>query len=108
MTDDEVLALTDDENARAVILLHFDRPYPMRGIRPVQHKIHYCYSLHTQMRRLRAGEGPKLLKAIAKLGIGWQVVRVWLGATGYDKETFQARHPTRLCPICQPHLAVPS
>lgn len=84
-----------------VYLIHFERRLHHAG-----HYLGYTHDLEARMKQHRAGVGAKLIDAIQREGIAWEVVRVWDG--GYDLElALKAAHNgPRFCPICNPAAVV--
>src|SRR5262245_26650704 len=71
-------------------LIHFDRPY--------QHARHYLgfvdggeEALTARMERHAAGHGSRLLAVIQSAGIGWRLVRTWIGATRSEERRLKRR-----------------
>lgn len=80
-----------------VYLLHFDRPFNR-----AQHYIGFCKG--DPKRRLKvhlAGRGSKLMRSVAKLGIGVRIARIWPdGDLSFEYQLKKARAHRRLCPLC--------
>src|SRR5260370_19461090 len=78
-----------------VYLIHLERPY--------HHARHYLGCTHDLMHRLaehRKGTGAKLLRAVGRAGIPFDVVRTW---DGYRQEELQLKarkNAPKLCPVC--------
>lgn len=80
-------------------LIHFDTP--------LHHARHYLgfveQDLPARLEQHRAGNGARLMAAIARAGITWQVVRVWPDGTRTDERRLKnQKAATGLCPICAP------
>jgi predicted GIY-YIG superfamily endonuclease len=76
-------------------LLHFDRPY--------HHARHYTGCTHNLERRLtehRKGTGAKLLRAVNRAGIGYEVVRTWQGYRDEELQLKAQKNAPRYCPVC--------
>jgi hypothetical protein len=81
-------------------LLHFDRPYC--------HARHYLgwtgYDLEQRLEHHVTGRGARLMQVITAAGIGFQVARVWPGATrAFERRLKGYGSAARLCPLCHPH-----
>jgi predicted GIY-YIG superfamily endonuclease len=86
---------------RQVYLLHFDRP--------LAHARHYLGSTDDLERRLHEhehGNGSKLLAAVARAGIPWQLARTksWPqllpGDRSWERRLKRYKKSRRLCPFC--------
>jgi len=79
-----------------VYLLHFQRPF--------HHARHYmgmASKVDIRLRRHALGSGSKLLKAVHRAGIRWELVATWEG--GFSEEiAFKLQHNgPRFCPVCR-------
>lgn len=86
-----------------VYLIHFDKP-----LHHAQHYIGYANeSLEQRIKRHRSGDGSKLMRAVTRAGIPWRVVRTWQdGSRDFERQLKQGKHSSRLCPICNPMVAL--
>lgn len=78
-----------------VYIIHFDRPF--------WHARHYIGSTVNLDRRLaqhRNGTGAKLLRALNRRGISWQVVRTWSGGRTLERILKNRKKSRDLCPVC--------
>jgi hypothetical protein len=50
----------------------------------------------------RAGQGSRLLAAVAAAGIGFTVARTWPGGRELERRLKRRHNSPRLCPICSP------
>ncbi|UFP97161.1 hypothetical protein [Gloeobacter morelensis] len=76
-------------------LLHFAQPY--------HHALHYLGSavdLEARLARHAAGNGSRLLAAVAAAGIPWQVARTWQGGRDLEAQLKKRKSNPSLCPIC--------
>lgn len=82
-----------------VYLLHFREPY-----KGVQHYIGFAETPATFKRRLehhRKGTGAKLMHAVAKAGIEFDVAVVWEdGDRNFERQLKNKKHSSRICPLC--------
>jgi predicted GIY-YIG superfamily endonuclease len=84
--------------SQMVYLIHFHTKFWH-----AQHYIGYCDvdRFMTRMSLHLAGKGSKLIRAINKVGIKWNCVRVWMDATRTDERRFKNYHKiARYCPVC--------
>lgn len=90
----------DQARDGVIYLVHLDQPF--------HHAKHYLgfvesdlgERLDERMERHRRGTGSKLLRAVAKAGIGWRVVRTWRGTRADERRMKNAKMTPRYCPIC--------
>ena len=78
-----------------VYLIHFARPY--------HHARHYVGCTHDLSQRLllhRTGKGAKLLRAVMRAGIPFEVVRTWEGYRDKESELKAQKNAPRYCPVC--------
>jgi predicted GIY-YIG superfamily endonuclease len=81
--------------SRIVYLIHFNKP--------LAHARHYLGSTDGLERRLHEheqGNGSKLLAAVARAGIPWQLARTWPGDRAWERRLKRYKKSRRLCPIC--------
>ena len=80
-------------------ILHFNQPISANHTTQ-----HYCGSAEELQARInghRHRGAARLTEVAWERGIGFQVARVWKGATRQDERTFKARKNTpQYCPIC--------
>ena len=82
-----------------IYLYHFDERYP-NGARPG----HYMgFARDVELRELRhlAGRGARLMQVVAEAGIGWTLVKVWVGDRYLERRLKRAGHYDRHCVICK-------
>lgn len=83
-----------------VYLIHFDKKY-----RHAEHYIGYSKDLGFRIECHREGSGAKLLRAVNKAGIPWNVVRTWrVDGQGFERQLKNQKHSARFCPVCNPDL----
>ncbi len=99
-------------HSTTVYLLHFvrkignqDNP---RGM--AQHYIGFAeHDLAARLERHHAGNGSRIMAAVAKAGIPWVLARVWEGASRSDERALKAqKHAARYCPYCRGDLPIPA
>jgi predicted GIY-YIG superfamily endonuclease len=80
-------------------LIHFDRPY-----RHARHYLGYTRSKKTLPQRIehhREGSGARLMAAVARAKIPFEVVRTWPdGDRSAERRLKNQKHGPRLCPVC--------
>lgn len=79
-----------------VYLIHFDRP-----LCHARHYIGWAAQLDRRLAHHAGGTGSKLMAAVARAGIGWQVARTWPGDRFFERRLKNRKNAARLCPICQ-------
>lgn len=82
-----------------IYMYHFDERYP-NGRRP-QHYIGFAKDVEYRELRHLAGRGAKLLKAVTEKGIGWTLVKVWVGDRYLERRLKKNGHFDRHCVICK-------
>ena len=83
-----------------VYLIHFERPFWH-----AQHYLGYTANLPRRVEQHRSGTGAKLLKAVSKRGISWEVVRTWPGGPALERALKNRKNSRAICPVCiQQHL----
>lgn len=103
-----------------VYLLHFSSPIGrrqgvilrlLRGLGPrknhnitCQHYIGLCECLAIRIQEHRSGRGAKLTAWAKKLGIQFEIVRVWAtDDPGLERRLKNQKNSKKLCPICTPN-----
>lgn len=81
-----------------VYLIHFERK-----LYHAQHYIGFTdVPLIDRVERHLAGNGSKLLRAVTKAGIEWEVVRVWQDKDRkFERKLKNQKNSKLLCPICK-------
>lgn len=82
-------------NGPVVYLIHFDRPY-----QHARHYVGWTENLTYRLAHHRAGSGSRLLAVVNEAGIGWDVTRVWPGASRTFERQVKAHSAGRWCPLC--------
>ena len=83
------------DRCRTVYLIHLDRP--------LAHARHYLGSTDDLERRTHEheqGNGSKMLAAVARAGITWQLARTWPGDRAWERRLKRYKKSKRLCPFC--------
>jgi predicted GIY-YIG superfamily endonuclease len=78
-----------------VYIIHFERPFWH-----AQHYIGYTANLPRRIEQHRNGTGAKLLRAITRRGIPWEVVRTWPGGPAFERALKNRKKSRDLCPVC--------
>jgi predicted GIY-YIG superfamily endonuclease len=78
-----------------VYLIHLERPY-----HHARHYLGYTSDLAHRLMQHRNGAGAKLLKAVTKAGIPFEVVRTWEGYADLEKQLKAQKNAPRYCPVC--------
>lgn len=83
-----------------VYLIHFNLPF--------KHAEHYIGfvenkgNLDARMNHHRTGSGSRLMHAVSKAGIGWEIARLWEdGDRNFERKLKNWKKNKRLCPICK-------
>lgn len=80
-----------------VYLIHFNEPLAHSN-----HYIGYTNNLEKRMDRHARDDGAKILKILKEKGIGWKVVKVWVGGDRKLEKRLKNRGgASRICPICR-------
>lgn len=83
-----------------IYLLHFARPISERHT--CQHYIGWCLDLNERLAMHRAGHGSRLTQVAVERGIGFEVVRTWIGSREFERHLKNRKQGPRLCPMCNP------
>jgi predicted GIY-YIG superfamily endonuclease len=84
-----------------VYLIHFKEKYHHAG-----HYLGYTKHLWFRIITHRANIGAKLLRAVNRAGISWEVVRTWaVDSQELERKLKSLKNSPRLCPMCNPELA---
>jgi len=78
-----------------VYLIHLDQPF-----RHARHYLGWTLNLERRIAQHRAGTGAKLLRAVNRHGIRWEVVRIWPGGPDLEHTLKARKNSPRLCPVC--------
>lgn len=69
-----------------------------------EHYIGYAEDIDLRLEAHRKGNGSKFMVHVARAGIRWELVRVWLGmGREWERHLKNQKHAARLCPICNPN-----
>lgn len=83
-----------------IYLLHFARPISERHT--CQHYLGWCLDLNERLAAHRAGHGSRLTQVAVERGIGFEVVRTWVGSRDFERHLKNRKQGPRLCPMCSP------
>lgn len=88
------------ELSSGTYLIHLDSPYP-NGTHP-RHYLGYSRSIPRRFEMHKAGEGSKLLRACNERGIGYEISRIWQGATPLFESFCKTmkKSYSLICPHC--------
>lgn len=79
-----------------VYLIHFERP-----LHHARHYMGWTNNLDARIAEHANGDGAKLMAAIRKAGIGFEVVRTWDGDRHLERRLKNQKMAPRLCPVCR-------
>ena len=83
-----------------VYLIHFDKPF-----KHARHYLGYTANERMYLKRIqhhRTNRGSRLLAAVNRAGIKWEVVRTWTEADGNFEQRIKAcGNIPKYCPICR-------
>jgi predicted GIY-YIG superfamily endonuclease len=80
-----------------VYLIHFENK-----LSHAQHYLGYTTDLDNRLITHRCGHGSKLLAAVTRQNIDWQLVRTWNGDRALERKLKRRKNSRQLCPICNP------
>ena len=83
-----------------IYLLHFDKP--ISPAHTCQHYIGYADDWEGRIEAHRAGHGARLTEVANERGIGFVVVRVWVGDRELERRIKNRKEGPALCPVCNP------
>lgn len=78
-----------------VYLLHFDKKFSH-----IQHYIGFTKDLDKRMEYHKNGNGSKLLNALNKNNINYNIVRTWDEDGNFERRLKHLKNAPKLCPIC--------
>lgn len=93
-----------------VYLIHLHRQLnrgSQRDRRQVRHYIGWCADLAARIQAHERGCGSKFMACVRRVGISFEVVRVWHGNPALERQLKRRKKAATLCPICsqiQPDL----
>lgn len=80
-------------------MLHFDSKISDHA----GHYLGYAENIAARLAAHQAGTGARLTAVAKERGIGFRLVRVWVGLGRADERKLKNRkHGPRLCPLCHP------
>lgn len=80
-----------------VYLIHFETRFKHAG-----HYLGFCDDLGRRIDQHRCGNGARLMEVVSAAGIGWKVVRTWVGDRAFERSLKRRKNtPRRLCPVCR-------
>lgn len=82
-----------------VYLLHFDRPFTLNGVTPIQHYLGWTQDLRRRLHDHQAGRGSFVTRRAHAQGVGFALVKTWPGTLDTERELRDLR-PKNLCPHC--------
>jgi predicted GIY-YIG superfamily endonuclease len=83
-----------------VYLIHFEERLHHAG-----HYLGYSKMLTVRIWLHKINQGAKLIQAVNKAGIPWQVVRTWtVDSQELERLLKNQKNSPKLCPICNPAL----
>ncbi len=95
-----------------VYLIHLLRPLgnPNNPRGMASHYLGFAeHDLAARLERHHAGNGSRIMAAVAKAGIPWVLARVWEGASRADERRLKSlKHASRLCPYCRGEVQLPA
>ena len=82
-------------------LIHFDKPIGHGRMGQAQHYLGSTTNLKGRLYHHRNCNGSRIMAAVCKAGIPWQVVRTWESDTREtESQLKRAKNNRRLCPVC--------
>lgn len=85
-----------------VYLIHFDEPIgdTSNPHGSAQHYVGYTDNLPQRIETHRSGNGAAIMAAVQGQGVGWRVVKTWLGERSLERRIKRQHNHKRYCPIC--------
>lgn len=80
-------------------LLHFDRP--ICDSHPTQHYLGSSIKLERRINKHEDNPDARLLQIAKERGIGFTVVKVWVGGRELEKKLKARKNAPCMCPICR-------
>lgn len=75
-----------------IYLLHFNSP-----LAHARHYMGWSSDVAARLEHHAKGTGARLMAAVGRAGIGWQLARTWTGDRKQER-----RRLSGLCPLCKP------
>lgn len=79
-----------------VYLIHFEEK-----LAHAQHYIGFSNDVEARHARHSRCDGARILRACKMAGIGFEVVRTWVGDRNMERRLKNQRNAKRMCPVCQ-------
>jgi len=83
------------EKQERVYLLHFKKP-----LYHARHYIGVASDLEVRLHQHGLAHGAKLMQAVKRAGISWELARVWVGGRELERALKLQHNAPKLCPIC--------
>lgn len=89
-----------------VYLVHLDRPIgnPKNRRAQAQHYIGWAADVAAREAVHRNGNGSAMLRWCVSNGVGFAIVRTWVGDRNLERRLKRRHEAPKLCPSCNPHL----
>lgn len=71
-----------------------------RDRRRVRHYLGWCADLAARIQAHERGCGSKFMACVRRVGISFEVVRVWRGDPALEKQFKRWKNAAALCPVC--------
>lgn len=87
-----------------IYLLHFERAIGDHGNArgQAQHYVGYADDVGARLAEHEAGHGAAITRHLVGEGIGWKLVRLWMGGRSLERRIKRRHDGPKLCPICNP------
>ena len=76
-------------------LIHFEKK-----IEHAQHYVGATKNIANRIKLHRVGRGANILRVANRLGIKWELVRVWKGSFELEIQMKKMKNSPRYCPVC--------
>jgi hypothetical protein len=86
-----------------VYLLHFDQPIGNTDSKTgyARHYTGWASDLAARLAEHRARSDVKIMQAVRKAGIGWELARTWPGTRNRERQIKVQGSAARVCPVCK-------
>jgi hypothetical protein len=108
MRPDEILKLASSFESLSgrqgtIYLIHFHKQIGSEHPRgKALHYMGWSENLFNRLDQHAVGQGSAIMRYLNQVGIGWRLVRTWIGTRDDERRLKNRKNARQLCPICTP------